>query len=951
MYGPTECTVASTSFDNSYERHQLTSQSACPIGRQFFNNQLHISYPPDNFLWISGYQVSNGYIGRDEITKERFVYDVYLNDGIRKMYNSGDKARYLEDGNVMYEGRGDDQVKISGQRVELGAVEGAMMGVEGVIGSVCVVEEVGESKRLVGVVGWGKKKKEEGKEKEKKEFIRRIMEELRKKVAKHEIPHRIMVIEEIPLSVAGKADRKKIKEIIKEIEIIGNDNIIIEKGKVNIGVEERVEKIFSEILGKKIEKGRESNFLEEGGTSLMMMKLVGRVEEEFGVRMEMRRLMRDSSIGRVVEEIREGKGKGEDIEIEIEKEKESDKRKEESTIYCRTTEGQAGLYFIWKMDKEATDYTVPMVMVNEKEEGERWEVVRMRRVIEMMVEVHSALRTIRFQMMGNGIVVQEIDWKIEIDYEEWKEEDKVMKKAKEEMEKGWDLEGEEKLMRVRIGKRIVLILFHHIIMDEWSGEVMREQMNELYYGKLKMKELGVEGQYYEFCEWEGRILEKEGKELGEWWSKNVKGLKEEEIIEEGKRGIEKSYGMRIPKEIRKEMERKSKEEGVTIFSIYQMMYGMWKGKMKGNKKESIVGPYGRRGEGKKYSKSVGYFLNMLIYVYEVEKMEKMNIEERIVEGGRVVMEAMEHGMYPFQRIVRENGIDGGRMIEESMFAWVSKARRGRSEELGIEHMAKGKWNVSCDGEWIIGSYDNKKMEEREGEERIESFIKYMKQELKGEKIRRVVYRNEQEEEWNMTYKEVEGKKLSEVVGKGLRSGGVSIVSDDGKIEMRGVRLEEGVYCIGRRMREIGEEGSSVGIWMDRSVMQVVGTYGIVMGGRSFLPLDGDYSREVVEYRMRDGGSEGMIIGIGKEGIEGMKKINISYIERNRNIKENREGSDIAYVYYTSGSTGKPKGIRVRNENVCNLLDWHNLQYMLSERDCMLYLSSPSFDSFIVCLFA
>jgi len=119
--------------------------------------------------------------------------------------------------------------------------------------------------------------------------------------------------------------------------------------------------------------------------------------------------------------------------------------------------------------------------------------------------------------------LNDMDWKV------WEEDH--MKLAKQEKESGWDLE-EGSLIRMRLGVKMknpfLLLNIHHILKDEWSGEVMRKQIWKIYKseGKICVRDLEVKGQFYEFGEWEASVLEKEGEELREWWKDNLCGVRE-----------------------------------------------------------------------------------------------------------------------------------------------------------------------------------------------------------------------------------------------------------------------------------------------------------------------------------------------------------------------------------------------------------------------------------------
>jgi amino acid adenylation domain-containing protein len=130
MYGPTETTITATYWHCAERKHT----ERIPIGRPaghvstYVLDQYLNPLPPlvPGELYIGGKCLARGYLARPELTRERFVRDPFAGDPFARMYRTGDKCRFLPDGNIDFLGRVDDQIKIRGYRIELGEVEAVL---------------------------------------------------------------------------------------------------------------------------------------------------------------------------------------------------------------------------------------------------------------------------------------------------------------------------------------------------------------------------------------------------------------------------------------------------------------------------------------------------------------------------------------------------------------------------------------------------------------------------------------------------------------------------------------------------------------------------------------------------------------------------------------------------------------------------------------------------------
>ncbi|MFI9795327.1 amino acid adenylation domain-containing protein, partial [Streptomyces leeuwenhoekii] len=268
-YGPTEC---SDDVTHAFlTRDQDAARTTAPIGRAIRNTRLyvlsdHLQPVPAGVagdLYVAGTGVGRGYLGDPARTAHTFVADPYTADGGR-LYRTGDRVRYLPDGQLEFLGRRDNQVKIRGRRVELGEIEARLREQPGVKDAVATVTtKPGGLPRLVAhVVGDADP--------------RAVREALARALPGHLVPSAVHTLDAVPLTPNGKTDRKA---LVTPEEPDGP----APAGRApRTPQEELLCMLFADVLGVG-RVGADDNFFELGGHSLLATRLVSRIRTRLGL--------------------------------------------------------------------------------------------------------------------------------------------------------------------------------------------------------------------------------------------------------------------------------------------------------------------------------------------------------------------------------------------------------------------------------------------------------------------------------------------------------------------------------------------------------------------------------------------------------------------------------------------------------------------------------------------
>jgi amino acid adenylation domain-containing protein len=273
-YGPTETTVGALTYHVDDLAATLTSEGL-PLGRPLANVKAYVLDPHGNpcpvgvpgELWIGGDGVARGYLNREDLTAERFPPDPFSATGRTRMYRTGDRVRWLSNGTIEFQGRFDNQVKVRGFRVELGEIESVLQAHPGVEQSVVLLrEDVPGTQNLVAYLSG---------ENLDPASLRLHLGRL---LPAHAVPSAFVIVQTWPFTSNGKLDRQALPAPSDADRARADSQRLSPATKT----EARLAGIWCDLLGvSTVSKG--DDFFMLGGHSLLVMRLVHRVHEEFGL--------------------------------------------------------------------------------------------------------------------------------------------------------------------------------------------------------------------------------------------------------------------------------------------------------------------------------------------------------------------------------------------------------------------------------------------------------------------------------------------------------------------------------------------------------------------------------------------------------------------------------------------------------------------------------------------
>ncbi|WP_152249801.1 non-ribosomal peptide synthetase [Xanthomonas maliensis] len=265
LYGPTEAAVDVSAWECSE-----ADIHGVPIGRPIANTCLHVCDARGQLapigvageLQIAGVQLARGYLGRPDLTAERFVPDPFADQPGARMYRTGDLARWRADGALDYLGRNDQQVKLRGVRIELGEIEAALRACAGVREAAVLLREdtAGEPRLVAYVVGDAESLAAD-----------RLRTQLAVRLSEAMLPAAYVQLDTLPLTANGKLDRRTLP--VPDADALATQAYAAPEGEREV----LLASLWCDMLGI-ARIGRHDSFFALGGHSLLAITLIERLQ-------------------------------------------------------------------------------------------------------------------------------------------------------------------------------------------------------------------------------------------------------------------------------------------------------------------------------------------------------------------------------------------------------------------------------------------------------------------------------------------------------------------------------------------------------------------------------------------------------------------------------------------------------------------------------------------------
>ena len=957
LYGPTETTIWSSVVE-------VREGEPVRVGPPLANTRFYVvdwSFQPvpagvPGELLIGGDGLARGYLGRPELTAERFVPDPFGGAGGR-VYRTGDLVRWRSDGRLEFLGRLDHQVKVRGFRIELGEVEAALASQPGVERVVVVAKGESAEKRLVAyVVGEAEPA--------------RLRETLRERLPDYMVPSVFVKLEALPLTPNGKVDRKALPEpdaaAAPAAEHVAPRTL----------AEGLVVEIWREVL-RRDRIGVHDDFFDLGGHSLLATQVVARVRKALGVELPVRALFERPTPAGLAERIarREGQAPalppllpvphGGDLPLSF---------------------AQERLWFLERLDPGGAALHLPLALALRG----RLDLAAWRRSLEEVVRRHETLRT-RFRDSAEGPVAEVLPaHRFPVPLVDLsglaaaEREREACRLALVTARRPFDLGTGPFLcalvVRLAADEHWALATLHHIAADGWSLGVLLTEVAALYEAFAAGRPSPFSAlpiQYADYAAWQRDFLRGEALDAQlSFWRERLAGTTVLDLPTDFPRPAAPSVlGASLPvtlsPELTQALRRVSREAGGTLFMSLLAGFQVLLSRYSGQEAVNVGTPVAGRTHVET-ERLIGLFINTL--VLRTDLAGDPTFGEALARAREVALDAQAHPDLPFEKLVGE--LQPRRSLAHSPLFQVMFVLQPAMEEkvilpgLEISALRAERGAVQYDlflslndhGDglrgWLEYATD---LFERGTMERFLGHFETLLAAAAAEPRRRLselplltpVERRQVLLDWNATAASYPQATLPALLAASAAARPEVVAAEHAGERLTYAELEARANRLARYLatRGVGPE-VRVGLCLERSLDLLVAVLGLLKTGGVYVPLDPAYPRERIALVLEDAAAPVLVTQEALRQLlpaEGAAIVSVD-AERDAIARESAAPfgcpalpDNLVYVLFTSGSTGRPKGVQVTHGGLVNFLESVRRELGFTAGEALLAITTLSFD--------
>ena len=894
LYGPTETTVLVTCYDVDKKQKEI------PIGKAIDNIHLYIVDAQEHRLpmgaagelWVSGPQVSRGYLNRPEETEKAYIDNPFTEDKkYVRIYKTGDIVRYLPDGNIQFVGRRDGQVKIRGFRIELKEVEAVIREFHGIKdATVQAFDDNGGGKFIAAYIV-----------SDSTVDIEALNNFILDQKPPYMVPAVTMQIDSIPLNQNQKVNKRALPKPEKKAAAIEESNVPMN------ALEQELHEMIAAIVNT-TDFGITTMLGYVGLTSISAIKLAVQVNKRYGVALDSKGLVKSGTL--------------QSIENEILKEKVIVKSEKETTLTSSLKSvplsyAQTGVYFECISNPTSTIYNIPVLLSF----PENIEATGLAAAIKLVVEAHPEL-SVHFTTEGDTIM-QTLADSVPVDVPITEMSDEELAAYKSEFVRPFNLQ-EPPLYRFEVVKTEsgvkLLMDVHHLVFDGGSADLFVRQLCATLEGSAAEKESYT---YLDF------VSDQQAAENSDSFRDSQAFFAEKLQTCDGASEIPADLsitdqqgfiGEAICPADYNNAATFCRQLGITPAHLFLAATSYVIARYT-NSREVYLSTISSGRSNLKIAETMGMFVNTLALALNIDDV---TVEEYLKQVSETFDDTLRHEDYPFARIASDFGFHSAISFAYQLGVLTEYTVGGQSigqEPLEL-NVPKFKINIKIEPRGVVVQYDDSLYSARLGNALAESIVAVVNGIMAQPqvKVRQLsIVSKGQEEELSHLRQTATGEAPFKVFHECIshfaqtKPEQEALVACDATYTYK--EMDEATNRIANGLRQRGvETGDRVALLLPRTSRLILSMFGVQKAGAAYIPCDPEYPADRVRLILEDSGAK---LIITPELAEELLKSENTTLPQTGLTPD-----DLAYLIYTSGSTGRPKGVMLRHEGMCNYATAH-----------------------------
>ena len=989
VYGPTETTVLVTTYPVARKQQDI------PIGSAIDNVHLYIVDPQGHRLpvgaagelWISGPQVSRGYLNRPEKTAEVYIGNPFTDDRkYARVYRSGDIVRFLPDGNIQFVGRKDGQVKIRGFRIELKEVEAVIREFPGIKDATVQAfdEEGGSGGKFIAAYIVSDQQID----------IEALNNFIMDQKPPYMVPAVTMQIEAIPLNQNQKVNKRALPKPVKSVAVSQQQ---AESAPLNL-LEEELHEMIAGILNN-TDFGITTILGYAGLTSISAIKLAVQMNKRFGIMLDSKSLVKSGTLQSIENEIlketllgrptplplpaREGSGY-------TQGQKTNDEQAGSLSTPLPHREGQGGgsaplsyaqtgVYFECLKNPTSTIYNIPYLLSYPA----GIEAGKLAEVVKQVVEAHPEL-SVHFATEGDTIVQTLADsMPVEVPITEMSDE--ALTAYKNEFVRPFNL-NKAPLYRFEVVKTEsgvhLLLDVHHLVFDGGSADLLIRQIGSALDGSPVEKESYT---YLDFVSDQQKAEESDTfKAAQQFFAEKLQTCEgASEIPADLPKTDQQGFiGEAVCPADYDKAAAFCRQQEITPAHLFLAATSYVVSRYTNNR-EVYLSTISSGRSNLKIADTVGMFVNTLALGLNIGDV---SVSEYLKQVSETFDETLRHEDYPFARIATDFGFMPTIAYAYQVGVLSQYMVNGQPihQELLELNVPKFKINIKIESRGVVVQYDDALYSAALGNAIAESIVavaeRFIAQPQKKVRQISIVSKN-QEEELSHLRQTATGdapfKFFHECITHFAQTqpDQEALVAIDAKFTYK--EMDEATSRIAAALRQRGvRERDRVALLLPRTSRLILALFGVLKAGAAYIPCDPDYPADRIKLILEDSEARYIIttvdrmasapsaridsapsVAVGgspadKASVPADKAIDVEDLLASSvgccATAADITPDDLAYLIYTSGSTGRPKGVMLRHEGICNYLYGHPANVfanaVLTDANRVLSVTTISFDA-------